>query len=487
MPPDAPGGASRRGFVAEAALGFAEAVRGDSVFAAFVLIGSTLFLRDVRWDVGAMFLAGACVSRCSWKTRWIVILVMAGVARGIDSDFPVREWSDIDRIAPVHQGLPRYLRVSLLLVAGGAGMRVPGFALVGAALGIAAPLVRRQGVEMSWPLTWGGVSLALAAMGALRLPRAGVFVGGLALVVAGVWNYATSGWTPTVWTIASNGAGVATEFAFVLWPVLAGLAAREIFDPRLRADPVRLLALVQRSPWPALSLVAAFGVLYGGPSFPLGGPALTYYGSVLNSVTLSIGSTLLVSLAAGHRAALGSLAAPLWLSAALVTVFSQVRLGIPDDIQPPVIAQAALATLGPLVLVRAVRDPAPRWVTSRGLPILLALLVVQPAFIPPAYDPWFPAGGMTPIWSSLLLTPIAFQAATCLTWSPTRIALLAALLGAASWLALVAGGTPVSRYDCASLIGVWFLGGVYVVIARRARTFTAVPLDHPIVADHGGS
>jgi hypothetical protein len=34
---------------------------------------------------------------------------------------------------------------------------------------------------------------------------------------------------------------------------------------------------------------------------------------------------------------------------------------------------------------------------------------------------------------------------------------------------------------------VWTIAGVLVVAARRARSMTAVPRDHPIVADFGGA
>lgn len=473
---------TKRGFLEETAVGVAEAVSADRAFAAAVLLGSVLFLRDARWDVGAMFLAGAAVSKSSAKTRWLVFLLIAGIARGVAADFPVRDWSDLDRMAPVYTTTPRYLRVALCLVSGGAGMGSRGFTLLGAALGIAAPLYRGEAVQMSWPLFWTAASLGLVIVGATCRPRAGLTLAMATLVVAAVWNTATSGWpAPSFERLLTRVAAVATEPVFVAWPVLAGLAAAELRRPLDRDDPVRLLVLIQRRPWLALSGVAAFALLYGGPTFPLGDLTTVWAASQLALALVGIGASLLVFLAAAGRTAFGLLAAPLWLSAAVTTAWATIRW-VDSGSAGVVVAQTAFAAFLPLLVVSAARSAAPRWVTSRGLPILVALLLVQ-AFL--RYDRnWeFASLGWGATWLWLLIAPVAFQAATQVDAPARRVVVIATALGVAWWLAVLAGGGRFSRFSCAAAVGTWFLGGVYVVIARQALRLTAVPLDHPSVAE----
>lgn len=229
---------------------------------------------------------------------------------------------------------------------------------------------------------------------------------------------------------------------------------------------MRLLSLLQRRTWLAASFVAAIAVLFGAPSLPLGlAQELGYF----SLAAVCLGSTLLTCLAAGARSAFEGLAAPFWLSAMVLTAWgTSQHVGMSPSLQATAVGHVALATIGPLVLLRWVRPAMPSWVVARVLPILLTGLVVLPMY-----------SAAWPRWLWLALAPVAFLVATHASLAPRRIVVAALALGMVSWIAMVAGDADASRHHVVTTISVWFLGGVYVVIAQRARGLTAVPFDHP--------
>jgi hypothetical protein len=87
-------------------------------------------------------------------------------------------------------------------------------------------------------------------------------------------------------------------------------------------------------------------------------------------------------------------------------------------------------------------------------------------------------------FAALLVLPLAMQ-----TLARTTIAsrsLLAGGVAAGAAMALVVAlAGPRGHGLSFALAAVWPLGAVLVVVARRFRSMTAIPLDHPVVADFG--
>src|SRR5204862_4157314 len=90
-------------------------------------------------------------------------------------------------------------------------------------------------------------------------------------------------------------------------------------------------------------------------------------------------------------------------------------------------------------------------------------------------------------WTWLATAPIAFQTAATLHASPRRILAAAAATGAAVFLPYAVddfvryGPWDVLLRHAIEVVllhaGIFFLGGVYVVLARRARSLCAVEID----------
>jgi hypothetical protein len=97
----------------------------------------------------------------------------------------------------------------------------------------------------------------------------------------------------------------------------------------------------------------------------------------------------------------------------------------------------------------------------------------------------------------LAIAPLAFHAAVRSRAAPGRLVAVAVLLGFASSVLSSEGRTRAvfGRVDFWSETrpmspllppAVWLAGALLAVAARRCRSMTAVPADHPVVADFGG-
>ena len=64
---------------------------------------------------------------------------------------------------------------------------------------------------------------------------------------------------------------------------------------------------------------------------------------------------------------------------------------------------------------------------------------------------------------------------------------IAVLVGVLQRLAMellpARGARPLTAQSCFDLPMAWMLAAVFVVIGRRARSMTAIPLDHPVFVD----
>lgn len=83
---------------------------------------------------------------------------------------------------------------------------------------------------------------------------------------------------------------------------------------------------------------------------------------------------------------------------------------------------------------------------------------------------------------TLLALPLAFQTLARTTIA-TRSLLVGGLAAGAAMALVVALARPHGHGLSLALAAVWPLGAVLVVVARRFRSMTAIPLDHPVVAD----
>ena len=482
----------RRGFLDEAALGLAEAVASDRVFAGAVLLASTLLFRDIRWIVGAAFLAGFALRGTSWKLRWPLFVAASLVMWTCIGPFSGTLSADLLTGGRwIRVVMP--LRVALMLACAGAGMRSWKLATFGVVLAIGACLVRDEGPDW-WMAAIAGVSGVVLMVGAFGRPRVAMTVG---LVMAlGVALFLR----PHAWqTIAT----LLPDIALAGWLVIAGLSVRAAGAVTAGSGTARLLALSQTYPWAAVTAVAAMVLFHdgGAPLMSGGNPSFNF----VPLIAVSFGASLVAALGVRSQSPLGALASLFWLSMALMTTWIAERAVLsfaPSMTQTlrtysalaiAAIARTAVALLWPVALAQILRGQWPSMRPRIVFHALLAALAMTPGWVLYVdYDRPYSDLDWVGRWEWIVFAPIVFVAATGCAATSRRIVLTALGIGLASTLAVAvasrvtqlrAGPWPLHRDDVLANVGVWCLGGVYVVIARRANSLTAVPLDHPSVPE----
>ena len=293
------------------------------------------------------------------------------------------------------------------------------------------------------------------------------------------------------WVFRDSSSLAGTISSIVVLPAcyLAGAFAADLVDG-VRADGgTRLVVMCQRRAWLA-SLLLTFGIVgltgpwawkwypvedaYAGlsivPLVPIAFAALAHVGRGGTSTVDRLAPWFAANLA-GLALAVGLFVMPGWP----VGFPQAVGLTLPFTIWP-LVAGVVLPgnPPGDVTPIAATAFP----VTIVIFPPLLAALLRSP-------EAWVIAAAVC-----LLLAPLAFHAAVRSRLPSARILLLAAIGGLAWSLLLPAadrhtrGAAPeIARHLIAPVC--WLVAGVLVIAARRCRSMTAVPADHPLVTDWG--
>jgi hypothetical protein len=282
--------------------------------------------------------------------------------------------------------------------------------------------------------------------------------------------------------------GVDTPAAAALMPAtwLAGAMSADLVDG-VRGDAgVRLVALVQRRPWITSLAVASAVIGLCGP-WTWRWYAFSGYAAQLTTLPLLLCAfAFLAHIGRGGRAT-SDRAAP-WLAAnvaglALAWVIS--RSPASDLPFAVVLGVAVAASLWPLVSVAVLPGAPPGDLLPLATTVLPAAMLTFPAITAAALrsDEGWPIGA----FACLPLAPLAFHAAVRGRLRSWMVVGAAAACGFVWRILTPLGALPHGTPSWPLLAPVvWTLAGVLVVAARRVRSMTAVPLDHPAVADFGG-
>ena len=461
-----------RRFLDEAALGAAEAIRAAPWISAGALLVSACVFRDVRWSFGAMFLAGLALSRESGRRRWgAVALVVVTAAASAWFDDLHNDWL-------VGWQTFALLRITFSLAAAAWGMRSAPLAVSSALAFVAfnlatTPDVRGNHYGETTAVLAGAsaVAAALVALGSRGHVRSAI---ALALGLHAL--------PMVVKTIASGGAmessceGELVESATVslfLCPIGAGLVARAERSGEVAPGTSRIVATAQRRPWLS-SIAVALLAMFATSAVVHSLRSILTLGCVAGVVV-----TATIDLLSRSRAPLAPLAA---LVPPLAVVVASWDEGHTSELW---LLFATAATLWLLLLGLVMRPVTSALARPRGLLIalLVVLAVVSGIDMAGSVGPWIALAWLT-------LLALSLQSAAAAEWPSSRIVAGGFGLGFVACLAGLAaehlGAGSDHFYNYASwpiAAGVWIVAGYAVVLARRARSLTAIPDDHPVRAD----
>lgn len=471
-----------------AAAATAPSVVGVALAVLAVLPGNAI------WAVACGFAAGAVAGRGDRRVGATVafsLLAWAGASL-MESPPPAEHLYLFGRPAPQVAYSEYAYYVSRVIAACSAaaaflaGWRPGGFGLLAsAALALTAAAVLRlsrpahDAVSPADALL-AALALVVALLGRLRRDVAAVVLLGVAMAAC----VAVRHW------LRSSSDVLGTAVAVMLLPLayLAGAFAADLEEGVAADEGTRLVVLAQRRPWATSVAIAAVIVGAGGPW------AADWYG-VRDPVDVATALVLVpVAFAflahAGRGGRTGSDRLAPWLatnSAALVAALVFAAAPWWNLQFASTLAMALPIALWPLVCgVLLPGDPpgdeTPFAVVAFALTLCLfplaATWIVRPA------DAWATTTAL-----SVLLVPLAFHAAVRSRLRSGTIVLASlgvgvlgeALRPSAVWFS---GSMHASPFRTGLLVpAVWLCAGVLAVAARRCRSMTAVPRDHPIVED----
>jgi hypothetical protein len=482
------GAPSRRGRIEEAALGLAEVVIGSPKLCAAVLLASTVIFPEVRWCLVAGVLAGIGLARTSRTTQWVAVIAVCAATFAFSN-----AWGrHVDPALPIGIARETIVPLGLVLFALGWSTRTP---LVASAGAFAAALVtildaaRNDGSAWEQPLLYTGSTVLLFSLGTKGWPRIGIVVA-LCVTAFCIWQSVAELIAYGVLSVRT-GAMEIVSFALLgmleAGVVVAGLALRRSREAAASGGPARLLVICQTHPWlvvPALSIL----VLFTGPGcFPARFPEESRTDWIESMMRLSAGSFLLAALASNSRAPLARLAPLVVATICLVT--TRLAPGLPPSMmigRSDFPTSVAVALLLPVAVVKFV----PRASCGLRMPPLVAAAVAAELVLVFATTAHVTGPshllGSDPSWAWLAVAPLGFAVAMATQIPSAWMVAGATLLGALAAFGCALGDGGANRDACRRVLGAWFLAGVYVVVARAARSLTAIPADHPVLADFGG-
>jgi hypothetical protein len=243
-------------------------------------------------------------------------------------------------------------------------------------------------------------------------------------------------------------------------------------SPRL----VRFLVAVQRRP--AIATVVAYAAIL------LAGLPMRWS----RSDTAGTVYMTLATFAAATSAAVLSRATSLWARVAVVGLAVGATLPIAYvvfDGRLWLIVIVAVAGSCPHAMFAVVartgflRSPAAAWIAAIAAAALLAAAPAVPRdSIPVLFSAW------------LLALQLAFFAVIECSIRGVVLCVLATIVGCSGGAALVAiaEASSMRRFGAGIVLGLggaWLVGALLAIAARIGASFTAIPADHPIVADLG--
>jgi hypothetical protein len=454
------------------------------------LAASALALGDGLWAVAASWSAGALLRR----ERGVAPVVAQGLVLAIV--FALMDSAPFEpRRLPWTPALAAYAATAFFV--GWAPPRFPvrdGLIALGAAGAIAAFAVSQGaprpldqavcgvgGLAVTWLARLGRRTPAVAAAGVLVAARCALGSEAPLHVLAAA-------------SLAGAGAVLAGEFAAAL-------------DEDVAADDgARLVILCRSTPWPTSFLVAAAAAWPAAKVVEALCPydarvqvfamwirheSATSIPVVPMSLVVAAGAGFLLHAGRGGRSTWDRLAP--WCAAG-VTAFGVAAWLVADRRVGAADGASALGLCGCLllwplaagVLLSDVSTPSLVGALASASAAGVALLPWIAERVAPI-DAW-----RTAAFATLIVAPPAFHAAV-----RARVG-APVILAAAAAAALVQGSIApdvlvddrflFARRDGVwpACVGAWLLAGVLVLAARRCRSMTAVPRDHPIVADCGG-
>jgi hypothetical protein len=282
---------------------------------------------------------------------------------------------------------------------------------------------------------------------------------------------------------------VPTIAAAALLPAtyIAGALAAELADGAAADDGARLVVVVQRHPWRTSLLLAGAVVGLTGPWtwrwYPLHSP----FDWMTTLTLLACVVAFIAHAGRGGRSSSDRLAP--WLVANLAAIATAMTISSSpfsrNSFELNLLGAAAFAIwplmAGALMPGSPPGDELP--VAARVLPAVMVLFAPIAAAIGRSAEYWtFSAFACLPV------AAIAFHAVVRSRLRSATIVGLALCCGCA-WQILQPEGRRFRDAESSALLGpvVWTLAGLLVIAARRARSMTAVPLDHPIVDDLAGA
>jgi hypothetical protein len=467
----------------------APSVVGVALAALAVLPGNAI------WAVACGFAAGAVALQGRRSARLLVVLLLvAGLAVPlVHLGSSVRPYvlTPDDAAASVARVLVGATALTACVVALSQRHRV--FVALGAALMADLCAVAIAGLVVGWTIErtrWTELALAALTLVVAELARrrrdlAAVVLLGVAMAVCVASRH---------WLLGSSDV-LGTAVAVMLLPLayLAGAFAADLEEGVAPDGGTRLVVLAQRRPW-ATSVAIAAAIV--GATCPWAVERLRHANA--NTVTTCLllvpaAFAFLAHAGRGGRATIDRLAP--WLAANVAvagSAFAYAALtpwGIHWTSALMVLVPFAV---WPLVCAALLPGEPPAGETPAALICYPATLVLFPPILAAVFrsaDLW--AVGTA---ACLAIVPLALHATVRSRRTTPQILAAAVLLGAASAAIRPAGpaeeavradGNHVERLAMSAALPpiVWLLGALMAVAARRCRSMTAVPRDHPIVED----
>lgn len=474
----------------------AAAVSAPGIVAAALVI-STAFAQSAVWAAAAGFAAGALLRRVDRRVA-VALFAASGLAfvlasleamgaaeviRGVlMRNSRAAETLAATALAPLAivlgmQEPPRAARI--------AGMLLPG-ALVVSSLSLGMPTFCMREIAL------GSGGLAIVRYASRRADAAAMFTF-LAVAVA-MWVV-----HEVILTDVSFGRStVATLLLGVCF--FAGAFAASIREG-VKADAgARLVIACQRRPWAtSVMLASAVVALSLGILFRV---MFTRDAQDVRTALLVVPAAfaMIAHLGRGGRPTVDRLAP--WLAANLAAITAAGLIAAVSTggggLLPWILVVTVALTVWPLVAGAVLPGDPPGDATPFAAIAFTATIALFPPltmYVSAYADVWIVTTALC-----LLMVPLAFHALV-----RTRIT-TRKLLVAAPFVGLLAHGArlaSVSNSRDRALVlqaheaksakwflltaGVWLAGALFVVIARRARSMTAVPRDHAIVEDFGGA
>jgi hypothetical protein len=491
--------ARRPGFIGEIAGGIAGAVLSAPEFAAAVLLASTLWIQEISLCVGVAHLGGMALSRSGPGRRVGIVAAWFGLTAVkwfVRADAPLRD-SGFDQyvairvvaiaIAAAWAARSRRVWILAILVAATTEFVVWSEAaghprsitttVVGSGLGSRVGLVLLSA-------GFAAVTFLLVALGRRGAATAAVVVVAVVVLASVAWQAAYMGAAVPpayfVWWAVS----LAATFIAMLIPMVCGMAARAAARDAAPDDGARLVVAIERRPWKAAPVlgVVLFYAVNTAEAFVPGGDDPASHFALLGRIAST--SVLLAMVASGAAGSLGALAPLCTASAFALCAWSVSSLVAGPTELPDVIGYRAVRSAAYLVPQILTRGALARMlgIGRFAMPLLAVAFLLPQIAVSERVEtsPWV---GL--VW--VLVVAVTCVAVATGDAPASQIVVTAVVLGLLQRLAMellaVRGHVQLGVGSWFELPIAWMLAAAFAVAARRVRTMTAIPLDHPVFVD----